>query len=374
MRLEVMRPSGDFSSEPIESGDDSSEPPTLGLLAELRPMDLVFHAQVPGTYTLSWGSRRPAPSTASRLAGDIVLRPPATPAEASLPEPWPDRLGPAAPLPNSASRRSPMTIDAEPGEVARWTLDAAALRATSGNANHLRLVAGDRQVPFVVESMPVRLAAANLVPAGLDEIAETLGAGWSGATLDAADPSDAESWPLSSQLRLTAAGPFDRQVAVLGELTQPESAGTGRPKAPVRRLAESRWSCPEPTEAHCSVDLPIPADVRSLVVAIRDGDSRPLPRIGAERWASATSLQFVVPTAAVEVALLEQPAPRQFDLGGLAAILRAEPAVEATVAWAEPAGEWTAPPWILPSVLTAAAILLLGLLSRALRGHPGESG
>ncbi|HVT60070.1 MAG TPA: DUF3999 family protein [Thermoanaerobaculia bacterium] len=358
-------------------GAAGQPPRLLGHSFDLAVQAALFHADAPGRYTLSYGGA-PAPPHAEAAAWS-----PDTQQAAWIPPgPEEERGAPAAAagarpaLAALAAAAAPGASLATTGFRASWAVAAPA--AAAGDLVHLqlpdavytqsrpdlgdlRLVAGDRQIPYVRWSPPE--------PAPVIEGAEVRPEAEKGrhySRIEVALP--AAGLPLTA-LHLTAPpGPLRRPLGV----RYPAPGPPGLAPREERVVARANWECVPAPPLPCLADVPLfgPAP-RRLAVRFADGDNPPLGAITMSLWRQDDVLLFIWPGRA-RVRLLagapELSAP-VYDLAALGEVLTERPWQSAKLQLSAGRGEGPGPWWnrsVLPATLVVASIFLLLLLRRIL--------
>jgi hypothetical protein len=348
-----------------------SRPRLAGWGADLTVPTVLFRAEEAGRYTLAYGgarqpeTRRAEPPPAG--AHPLWLEPgpesehglPALPAVATAPG---VRLGERR-LAGSWRIAAP---SARPGFLVRLEIPALVYAQARPDLGNLRVLSGDRQIPFRIWS-PEEPA---LVLADRDLRLQGSGGRRSGDTaveIHLPEP----GLPLS-QIALTAPSvPLRRPTALryLEPATTPvrEVRRRGRPT-----LVQDLWECRPQPPLPCHNLLPLPGRAPSVVeVSFHDLDNPPLAALGADLWRRRDVLLFVWPDAEGPVRLVAGPdtltAP-SYDLQALGDALLSYPWQPAELSQGRAPARlqpwWSR--WMRPLTLLAAVALLLLLLRRIL--------
>lgn len=327
--IEVGRPEGRALRLRVRDGDDRP----LGIAAvQARRLGrvLLLDARAAGELTLLYGdAKRRAPSYDLEAARDELGRQSVPQVEPGPRGPNPDHV-PREPVPEAPTLAAPLDLRRwgasrslwrPPGATwVRWDLDAAVLAGARGDLGDLRIVLGDRQVPYVLEEAPgeARLPLAPEPRQG-DEGART--SRWR-------LPLPVAGIPVR-ELRLWTAAPlFQRTVRVLDDAP---AAPPGRgPQAP-RLRGGAEWTRRPGDGADRPLRVPLQGTSGGgLVVEVDDGDNLPIEIDRAEALYPLFRLHAKVPPEG-ELRLLhgnpDAVAPR-YDLSLLAAeVLGADEAV-----------------------------------------------
>ncbi|HEV2844789.1 MAG TPA: hypothetical protein VG477_08080 [Thermoanaerobaculia bacterium] len=343
-----------------------STPRLVSYGIELELPTVLFEAPEPGPYVVAYGAMAREEAGRSRSAA---------PAEAV----W-VTLGPeeehAPPSLISLAAAPSLRLDerrlagswrvvapgVKAGTLLRLELPGVVYRFTREDLGNLRLVAGDRQVPFFRWSPD----APALV------VRKALGFQERGARRE----SEAEIRLPHSGLPLTAldltapAAPLRRPVGV--RYLEPDRSR--REEAPRDREPAVRgdWECRPRPPLPCRESLELPAGgPPELAIRLHDGDNPPLAGVQAALWRRNDTLLFVWPETERPVRLVAGPRrlePPSYDLQALGdRLLRYpwEPAeLDLEAASAGEAPWWSG--WIRPMTLVIAGMCLLVLLRRIL--------
>jgi hypothetical protein len=375
-------------------------PRLLGHSVDLAVDTVLFYAETPGRYVLSYGGV-PSPGAG---AAQPDARSVAAGVEAAWIEPGPEEEARSAPLPAAAAPGAALSRErfraswavtaagAAAGDLVRLALPDAVYAQARPDLGDLRLVAGGRQVPYVRWTPPDPVPVAER--ADLRPEAEK---GRHYSRIEIYLP--AAGLPVS-QLRLAAPpSPLRRPVGV----RYPDAGPPGLAPREERLVARGNWEClPEPP-LPCRLDLPLAGPApHHLTLRFADGDNPPLGSVDVAVWRRGDVLLFAWPaegpgqgpgqaqspgrargqgqgqgpdhgTARARVQLLAGApgltAPT-YDLAALAEVLPVRPA---QVAQLDLSGDDTrqgATPWwsrwVVPAAVAAAALFLLALLRRIL--------
>jgi len=356
----------------LELHGSPQDPPRLASWSvELTVQTVLFRAEEAGRYVLAYGGpprkepRRAEPPPAGEAvwmeAGPETERPPAPlPAVATAPA---VRVG---------SRRlggawRVVAPSAKPGFLVRLELPDVVYRAARADLGNLRLVTGERQIPFYRWSP----AAPALVTRVWD--LELTGSGRHSGESEVEIRLPQPGLPLT-ELDLTApARPLRRAVGVryLEPVRAPRENGKRRDRTAIVRQT---WMCRPQPPLPCLERLPLPDHApQVLSVRFQDGDNPPLTDLDAALWRRRDVLLFVWPDAeeTTPVRLLAGPdtlkAP-SYDLAALGETLLtypwqpAELSLEGDAAQSEP--RWSR--WVMPLTLMIAGLCLVFLLGRIL--------
>lgn len=355
----------------LELHGSGARPRLATYAVDLAVQTVLFHAEEPGKHTLAYGGvtlaglRRAEPPPAGTRT--IWLEPgpeserglPDLPAAATAPS---VRLGESRRLAGSWRVAAPA---AKPGSLVRLELPALVYRAARADLGNLRVMAGDRQIPFQRWSPEDPAAAVQEWNLRLQGGGRR--SGDSSVEIHLPEP----GLPLS-QVELTApAAPLRRAVG----LRYLEPATT--PAREVRRrerptLVRETWECRPQPPLPCRGWLPLPGHAPSVLeVSVHDGENPPLSGLGAALWRRRDILLFVWPETEEPVRLVAGPdtltAP-SYDLQALGDALLSYPWQPAELS------QGTAPPparswwsrWMRPMILLAATAGLVLLLRRIL--------
>jgi Protein of unknown function (DUF3999) len=347
---------------------------------ELTVQTVLFEAAEAGRYTLTYGGapRRidTAPAQMPAGAGE----------EVSWLEAGPETEHPLPPLPATATAPTVrlgsgrlkaawrvVAPAARPGSVVRLELPESIYAAARADLGNLRLVIGDRQIPFYRWS-PAAPALAlwegGVRPTGDVRAKEStleVRLARSGLPLTELDVM-APAQPLRRSVMLRYLEP----VAHLARRAGEESKATTSSSPPLR----ANWECMPQAPVPCRLRVPLPGRAPSVLsLRFHDGDNPPLPDLDAAVWRRRDVLLFVWPQAVPKgtpVRLLagaDSLKSPSYDLQALGDTLTSrvwQPA-EISSGGDAPAG---GPPWwgrwLRPLMLGFAAIWLILLLRRIL--------
>ncbi len=354
----------------LELHGSGIRPRLAGWGLDLTAQTVVFRADAAGTYTLAYGgARQPETRRAEPPAGvrPLWVEPgpesehglPALPAVATAP-------GVRLSERRTAAAWRIAAPSARPGFLVRLELPSLVYAQARADLGNLRVLSGDRQIPFRIWS-PEEPA---LALADRDLRLQASGGRRSGDTaveIHLLEP----GLPLS-QIALTAPSvPLRRPTALryLEPSTTParEIRRRGRPT-----LVQDVWECRPQPPLPCRNLLPLPGRAPSVVeVSFHDLDNPPLAALSADLWRRRDVLLFVWPDTEEPVRLVAGPdtltAP-SYDLQALGDALLSYPWQPAELSQGRaPARSqpwWSH--WMRPMTLLAAAVLLLLLLRRIL--------
>jgi hypothetical protein len=257
---------------------------------------------------------------------------------------------------------------ARPGTLVRLELPPLVYGAARADLGNLRLLSGDRQIPFQRWSPPDPALAAS----GRD--LRLQGSGGRRSAESAVELHLPEPGLPLSQIELSApAAPLRRPTA----LRYLEPAST--PAREVRRrgrpvIVHDTWECRPQPPLPCRGLLPLPGRAPSVVeVSFHDGDNPPLAGLGADLWRRRDVLLFVWPDTEDAVRLVAGPETLEapsYDLQAFGDTLLSYPWQPVEI------GQGKAPArifpwwgrWMRPMILLAAVAGLLVLLRRILEG------
>jgi len=354
----------------LELYGSGGRPRLVGWGADLTVQTVLFRADAAGRYTLAYGGarRRASQRAAPPFAGN-----------ASWVEPGPEKahelpflpLAATAPAVRLTERRLAgswrvAAPGAKPGSLVRLELPPLVYGAARADLGNLRLLSGDRQIPFQrwsPEEPALALADRDLHLQG----SGGRRSGESAGEIHVAEP----GLPLS-QIALTApAAPLRRPTA----LRYLEPATT--PAREVRRrerpfIIHDTWVCRPQPPLPCRALLPLPGHAPSVVeVSFHDGDNPPVSGLSADLWRRRDVFLFVWPESEEPVRLVAGPdtltAP-SYDLQSLGDVLLSYPWHTAEL------GQGRAPArshpwwsrWMRQIILLVATIALGFLLRRIL--------
>ena len=345
-------------------GSTRSAPRLVSYGIELELPTVLFEAPEPGSYVLAYGAmaraearRRRSPVPAEALW--VTLGPEEEHVPPSL------KTLAAAPSLRLDERRlagswKVVAPGVKAGTLVRLGLPDAVYGVAREDLGNLRLVAGDRQVPFFRWS-PDAPALVFRRALGLEEKRATRE---SEAEVRLSRP----GLPLTALDLTLPAGPLRRALGVRYLDPARSRRGEEEPEPVVRTVWECRPQPPLPCRE--SLELPDPGPP-VLSVRFADGDNPPLAGVQATLWRRADMLLFVWPESKKPVRLVaghERLEPPSYDLQALGDRLLgypwqpAELDLEASSAEEDP--WWSG--WIRPMTLVIAGVCLLVLLRRIL--------
>jgi len=334
---------------------------------ELTVQTAAFNAEEAGRYTLAYGGSPRRIGTGSAVApgeGTVWLEAgaesehplPALPATTAAPS---VRLGTGR-LKTSWRVTAP---SARPGSLVRLELPEAAYAFARADLGNLRLVAGDRQIPFYLWS-PATPALAL----------------WEGGVRPTEDRRARESTlevrlaqpglPLTELDLMAPARPLRRSVTV--SYMEPVARPPQRGEETKAAVLHETWECMPQPPIPCRLRMPLPGRAPSvLALRFRDGDNPPLADLDAAVWRRRHVLLFVWPEAA-SVRLLAGPdslkAP-SYDLQAVGDALLGRPWQPAEIGSGgntAPGGQPWWSRWLRPLMLGVATLCLVLLLRRIL--------
>ncbi|HEV2855637.1 MAG TPA: hypothetical protein VHC97_22810 [Thermoanaerobaculia bacterium] len=352
-------------------GSPQSPPRIANWGVELTVQTILFRAEEPGRYVLAYGG----PATGTRRAEppdgvETAWLEAGAEAEHS-PAPLPAAV--TAPAVRLGSRRLAaswrvVAPSAKPGFLVRLELPDAVYRAARADLGNLRLVSGERQIPFYRWSPAAPALVArlwDLDPAGTGRRSRE-------SEVEIRLP---EAGLALTELDLTAsARPLRRAVGVRYQ----EPAGAPRRENGKRRdrpaAVRQVWKCQPQPPLPCLGRLALPGHApQVLAVRFQDGDNPPLTDLDVALWRRRDVLLFVWPEAeeTAPVRLLVGPENLRtpsYDLTALGDSLLSYPwqpaelSLEGGAAPSEP--RWAR--WVMPTTLVIAGICLIVLLGRIL--------
>jgi hypothetical protein len=347
-----------------------SRPRLAGWGVDLAVPTVLFRADAAGRYTLAYGgarqpeTRRPEPPA----GGHPLWVEPGPESEHGLPVLPAVATAPGARLSErkTAAAWRVAAPSARPGFLVRLELPPLVYAQARADLGNLRVMSGDRQIPFQIWS-PEEPA---LALADRDLRLQASGgrrSGDSSVEIHLPEP----GLPLS-QIALTAPSvPLRRPTALryLEPSTTParEIRRRGRPT-----LVQDTWECRPQPPLPCRDLLPLPGRAPSVVeVSFHDLDNPPLAALGADLWRRRDVLLFVWPDAEEPVRLVAGPdtltAP-SYDLQALGDVLLSYPWQPAELSQGRAPARllpwWSR--WMRPMTMLAAVALLLLLLRRIL--------
>jgi hypothetical protein len=346
-----------------------SPPRLLSHSFDLAVDTVLFYAEVPGRYVLSYGGI-PTPGAAgaqpearSVAAGVEAAWIVAGPEEPPRPSPLPAAAAPGATLSRERFRAAwaVTAAGAAAGDLVRLALPDAVYAQARADLGDLRLVVANRQIPYLHWTPPDPVPVVE--SADLRPEAEK---GRHYSRIEVYLP--AANLPLS-EIQLTAPpSPLRRPVGV----RYPDPGPPGLAPREERLVAHDDWDClPEPP-LPCRLALPVAGPApHHLTLRFADGDNAPLDAVNLAVWRRRDVLLFAWPGQG-RVQLLagapEMTAP-VYDLAALAEVLPSRPWQLAEVGLSGDLRQG-APPgwsrWVIPASLAVAALFLLALLRRIL--------
>jgi hypothetical protein len=357
----------------LEIASGVQPPPELrGVWGAFEVESVLFRAEAPETYRLTYGSLGVAPPQYPSFAPPVTpeslpslgLGPERQVGPAGLPA---ARTGVGAAMPAAVFAAAwPVRGGGRPGELVRLDLPEAVYGAAREDLADLRLEAGGRQIPYLLHAFAEPAVAGewrNLMPVPGRRPGES----------EVLLSETAPGLPLTALELRTAASAFRRPVTV-------RFSGEGdRPgiEAPARDY-HGDWSCAGASALPCRLVVPLwGSGTRGRVrVVFQDGDNPPLPAVDAVLWRRRHALYFLEPEGPVRL-VAGSPglsAPR-YDLASLEAQILAMPSGVATLGAPEPGlsrtgtrGVWLA---LIGALALCSAVLLI-VLARALRGKAGD--
>jgi hypothetical protein len=361
----------------LELHGSIQDPPRIASWGvEVTVQTVLFRADEPGRYALAYGgvarteARRMEPPASAEIeaswleAGtETEHAPPPLPAAATAPA---VRLGSR----RLAAAWQVVAPSAQPGFMVRLELPDAVYRAARADLGNLRLVSGERQIPFYRWSP----AAPALVARSWD--LDPTGSSRRSRESDLEIRLPESGLPLTELDLMAPARPMQRAVGVRYLEPAVEAAPRkengkrrNRPAAAVRQT----WECRPQPPLPCHERLPLPGRApQVLAVRFYDGDNPALADLEAAVWRRRDVLLFVWPEGAetAPVRLLVGPESLRspsYDLAALGETLLGHPwqpaelSLEGSAA-SEP--RWTR--WVMPVTLVIAGLCLVVLLGRIL--------
>ncbi|MFY9826911.1 MAG: hypothetical protein WAM82_36495, partial [Thermoanaerobaculia bacterium] len=259
---------------------------------------------------------------------------------------------------------------ARPGSLVRLELPELVYAAARADLGNLRLVIGERQIPFYRWS-PAAPALAlwegGVRPAGDVRARES--------TLEIRLPRS--GMPLTELDVMAPAQPLRRNVVLRYlEPVAHLARRAGEPKAVPPPPLRATWECMPQAPVPCRLRTPLPGRAPSVLsVQFHDGDNPPLPDLDTAVWRRRDLLLFVWPQAVPKTATVRLLAGADslrapsYDLQALGDTLVSRPWQPAAISSGgdAPAG---GPPWwgrwLRPLMLGFAGIWLILLLRRIL--------
>jgi uncharacterized protein DUF3999 len=356
----------------LELHGSPEAPPRLASWAvELTVQTVLFHAAAAGRYTLAYGgpprARTPAaepPPAAGESpwleAGtELEHAPPSLPAAATAPS---VRLGNR----RLAAAWRVVARNARPGSLVRLELPDDVYGAARADLGNLRLVAGERQIPFY------RWSPAAPILAVREPSARPAASGRRSRESELEIHLPEPGLPLT-ELDLTAPASLLRRtvgVRYLEPARVPRRENGRRKNRPA--LVRETWECRPQPPLPCQARLPLSGRApRLLSVRFYDGDNPPLADLEATVWRRRDVLLFVWPAGEEPVRLLAGPETLRtpsYDLAALGETLLSHPWQPAELSLtgdASPSEPWWNR-WVMPLTLTIASVCLVLLLRRIL--------
>jgi len=344
---------------------------------ELTVQTVLFDAEEAGQYTLAYGGP-------PRRAGLAPAAPPGV--EASWLEAGAETEHPLPPLPVTAVTPSVrlgsgrlkaswrvVAPSARSGSLVRLELPESVYAAARADLGNLRLVTGDRQIPFYRWS-PAAPALAL----------------WEGSMRPTADVRTKESTleirlarsglPLTELDVMAPARPLRRSVVMryLEPVAHLARRGDEEPKAAPPPTLRTTWECMPQPPAPCRLRMPLPGRAPSVLsLRFHDGDNPPLPDLDTAVWRRRDVLLFVWPQAKPQVTSVRLLAGADslkapsYDLQALGDTLTGRPWQPAEISSggdASTAGQPWWSRWLRPLMLGVASLWLILLLRRILMG------
>jgi hypothetical protein len=341
---------------------------TYGVDLDLQTV--LFQADSPGKYTLAYGG---APRAEARRTP-----PPPVGVQTIWLEPGPESEHGLSPLPAAATAPSVRLAvgrlaaswriaapSVKPGTLVRLELPAQVYGVARADLGNLRVMAGDRQVPFRRWSPEDPALAAE--EADLRFMKEGRRSVESTVEIHLPQP----GLPLTQIELTTPPLPLRRPVGLryLEPATTP-AREVRRRERPV--VVSAIWSCTPDPPLPCRELLSLPGRAPSVIeVSLHDGDNPPLAGLGGTLWRRRNVLLFVWPEGDAQVRLVAGPetltAP-SYDLQAVGDALLSYPWQPAELS--QGSAPARTPPWwsrwVRPMILFAAAVGLLLLLRRIL--------
>jgi hypothetical protein len=354
----------------LELHGSGARPRLASWSVDLTMQTVLFHAGEAGRYTLAYGGgRRQESRRAEPPAGVHAL----------WLEPGPESARELPPLPVAATapgvrlqerrlagswRIAAPTV--KPGSLVRLELPALVYGAARTDLGNLRVLSGDRQIPFQrwsPEEPALALADRDLRLQG----SGGRRSGESAVEIHLPEP----GLPLSQIVLTAPALPLRRPIGLryLEPATTParEVRRRGRPV-----IIHDTWECRPRPPLPCRDPLPLPGHAPSVVeVSFHDGDNPPLAGLAADLWRRRDVLLFVWPEGDEPVRLVAGPetlAAPAYDLQALGDALLSNPwqAVELSQGRAPVRGHPWWSRWMRQIILLAAIVGLVVLLRRIL--------
>jgi hypothetical protein len=362
-------------------GAPGSAPRLMSYGIELTVQTVLFEAGEVGQYTLAYGGP-------PRREGTAPV--PGVPAGVGEEAPWleagPETEHPLPPLPATAAAPSVrlgsgglkaswrvVAPAARPGSLVRLELPDSIYAAARADLGNLRLVIGDRQIPFYRWS-PAAPALAL----------------WQGSVRPTGDMRAKESTlevrlvrsglPLTELDVMAAAQPLRRSVVLryMEPAAHLARRSAEEPKAAPSPSLRATWECMPQAPIPCRLRLPLPGRAPSVLsLKFHDGDNPPLPDLDTAVWRRRDVLMFVWPQAALKgappqsVRLLagaDSLTAPSYDLQALGDALTSRPwqPAEISAGGAQAGGQPWWSRWLRPLMLGLATLWLILLLRRIL--------
>jgi hypothetical protein len=342
---------------------------------ELSVQTALFDAEEAGQYTLAYGG-------SPRRGGMAPAAPPGV--EASWLEAGAETEHLLPPLPVTAVAPSVrlgsgrlkaswrvVAPTARAGSLVRLELPESVYSAARADLGNLRLVTGDRQIPFYRWS-PAAPALAL----------------WEGSVHPTADVRAKESTleirlarsglPLTELDVMATARPLRRSVVLryLEPVAQLARRSNEELKAAPQPSLRATWECMPQPPVPCRLRVPLPGRAPSVLsLRFHDGDNPPLPDLDTAVWRRRDVLLFVWPQAKPPVASVRLlvgadslKAP-SYDLQALGDTLTGRPWQSAEISSGGDAPTGAQPwwsRWLRPLMLGLASVWLILLLRRIL--------
>jgi hypothetical protein len=337
---------------------------------DLIVQTVLFRAEEAGRHTLAYGGARRSEVRRAEPPGGArpVWLEPGAESEHGLPALPTIATAPAVRLQErkiAASWRI-AAPSARPGFLVRLELPPLVYGLARSDLGNLRVMSGDRQIPFQ------RWSPEDPAVALIDRDLHLQGSGGRRSGDSAVEIHLPQPGLPLSQLQLTAPGvPLRRPVGVryLEPATTPAREVRRRERPTIIR---DTWECRPQAPLPCRDLLPLPGRAPSVVeVSFHDGDNPPLAGLGADLWRRRDVLLFVWPDAEEPVRLVAGPdtltAP-SYDLQALGDALLSYPWQPAELSQGRAPARiqpwWNR--WVRPLTLLAATAALLILLRRIL--------
>ncbi len=362
-------------------GAPGNAPRLMSYGIELTVQTVLFDAGEAGQYTLAYGGppRRegiaPAPAVPAGAGEEATWLEAGAEAEHPLPPLPATAAAPSVRLGSGRLKASWRVVApaARPGSLVRLELPESIYAAARADLGNLRLVTGERQIPFYRWS-PAAPALAL----------------WQGSVRPTGDARARES---TLEVRLTRAGLPLTEIDVMAGAQPLQRSLMLRYLEPIAHLARragdepkpappptlrATWECIPQSPLPCRLRLPLPGRAPSVLsLKFHDGDNPPLPDLDTAVWRRRDVLLFVWPAApkgapqAGAVRLLagaDSLTAPSYDLQALGDALTSRPWQPAEISAGDaPSGGqpwWSR--WLRPLMLGLATLWLLLLLRRIL--------